>query len=655
MSLSVGNISGAHNLTKAGAGVMTLPGSNTYAGNTYVSGGTLQVTGSITGAAAGSQFYANGGAMVFDMGATGSSTFYGDGYTVAMQVGNGANGAVTLQSGTLNIATGTGDSYGSINLAVNSANTGTLTVNGGVLNVPGRILIAANSSGAVGTLTINGGAVNLGTPGVVNHNDPGQGNLWMGMGTATVNLNGGTLAVDSFYGSNTTYDTVNFNGGTLQALANNATFDTTAYAKVVQIGGAIINTAGYNITFNNPFTHQASLGVTADGGLTKLGAGMLTLSALNTYTGGTRINSGTLSFANGSLSSGTVAFTGNSTLQWYGGNTQDISSRLQINDGVTATFDTNGNSVTLGSTFLTGAAQSGAVAKVGSGLLVVGGSNTYSGGTTVSNGTLQLASSGALGTGGLTANNGTVDLASFSPTVTSLSGSAGTITVSGASNSTLTVNQAGTTTFGGSLNDGAIAKLGLVMNGNGTLDLTGASSMGIHTDVNGGVLQVDGSLSVPIINVNNGARLAGSGTINLTSDGIVYGSSVGSTFNGQLAGNGGIEVDSGSLTLTGSNGHTGNTVVYGGTLVAANGSNGSALGSGTLTLNGGTLAAGPAGGTISGLVQAGNRPHTIAPGAGLSAGQYGILNLNGGLITNASTTLSFNLGARWPAGPIAAT
>ena len=87
--------------------------------------------------------------------------------------------------------------------------------------------------------------------------------------------------------------------------------------------------------------------------------------------------------------------------------------------------------------------------KIGNGLLALAGSNAYSGGTTVSGGTLQLGNASALGTGGLTANNGTVDLASFSPTVSSLSGAAGTITNSGGSDSTLTVNQPIATTFGG--------------------------------------------------------------------------------------------------------------------------------------------------------------------------------------------------------------
>ena len=80
-------------------------------------------------------------------------------------------------------------------------------------------------------------------------------------------------------------------------------------------------------------------------------------------------------------------------------------------------------------------------------------SNGYSGGTTVTNGVLQLASSAAMGSGGLTANGGTLDLAGFSPTVTSLQGAAGTITNSSTEHAALTVNQAGTTTFGGAFSD----------------------------------------------------------------------------------------------------------------------------------------------------------------------------------------------------------
>ena len=104
---------------------------------------------------------------------------------------------------------------------------------------------------------------------------------------------------------------------------------------------------------------------------------------------------------------------------------------------------------------------------------------------------------------------------------------------------------------------------------------------------------------------------------------------------------------SGTLVLSGSNTYSGGTTISSGALEAANGGApsgaGSATGSGQVTLNGGTLAAGPAGGSIAGLVQAGSGAHSIAPGYGLVSG-YGTLNFEGGLTTSARTTLFFALG-----------
>jgi autotransporter-associated beta strand protein len=84
---------------------------------------------------------------------------------------------------------------------------------------------------------------------------------------------------------------------------------------------------------------------------------------------------------------------GHATLRWAAGNTQDISfengaSQIKIGDAVTATFDTNGNNVTLGSAFDLGSSQTAAIIKSGAGTLTLAGSNTYTGTTTVSAGTM---------------------------------------------------------------------------------------------------------------------------------------------------------------------------------------------------------------------------------------------------------------------------
>ena len=66
----------------------------------------------------------------------------------------------------------------------------------------------------------------------------------------------------------------------------------------VQLGGAIIDTTGFDVTANQPLVHPAALGATVDGGLRKNGAGTLTLLSANSYTGPTIVNGGVLQLDN---------------------------------------------------------------------------------------------------------------------------------------------------------------------------------------------------------------------------------------------------------------------------------------------------------------------------------------------------------------------
>ena len=234
-----------------------------------------------------------------------------------------------------------------------SSNARTITVNnGGTLTFAAIGLFGAHYATSVPTLAISGGTVtetgalnnpldnvNL-TSGVLTaaNNDPAWG-AWNVNGTIT--------------SSGTSLITHTMAAGEQLMLSSAGTGPQNTNINVADgiltVSTSIID--GHDNTGSFP-AHATSL--------TKQGPATLLLTQTNTYTGGTNINAGILSFANGGLgSAGTVAFTGNSTLQWYGGNTQDISSggRLLIDDGVAATFDTNGNNVTLASTILTGAAR----------------------------------------------------------------------------------------------------------------------------------------------------------------------------------------------------------------------------------------------------------------------------------------------------------
>lgn len=144
--------------------------------------------------------------------------------------------------------------------------------------------------------------------------------------------------------------------------------------------------------------------VSGSGDLIKQESGTLTLSAVNTYDGGTTVDGGLVNFASeAALGSGNITLNGGG-LQWGTGNSIDISPRLNAIGSGGATFDTNGNNVSLG-TALTG---TGPITKSGTGTLTLGATNTDHAATDVTAGTLDVT--GTL-PGAVTAESGaTVDV-----------------------------------------------------------------------------------------------------------------------------------------------------------------------------------------------------------------------------------------------------
>lgn len=116
-----------------------------------------------------------------------------------------------------------------------------------------------------------------------------SGNLYLGYNTGsngTYNLNGGTLVLHSI-SKGSGIAAFNFGGGTLQA---NSNFSTTLPMTLTGNGGnANVDTAGYTVTYSGQLS--------GSGGLNKLGSGNLSLTGINTYTGGTNINVGNLSIS----------------------------------------------------------------------------------------------------------------------------------------------------------------------------------------------------------------------------------------------------------------------------------------------------------------------------------------------------------------------
>ncbi|HZJ15310.1 MAG TPA: autotransporter-associated beta strand repeat-containing protein, partial [Chthoniobacteraceae bacterium] len=154
------------------------------------------------------------------------------------------------------------------------------------------------------------------------------------------------------------------------------------------------------------------------------------------------------------------------------------------------------------------------LAKTGPSTLVLTGTNSWSGTTTVQAGVLRVGSAEALpDSANLVISGGTVDLnnnfaASFDAGAKSLAGTAtGTLTNSDSGNlRTFTVNQSSTTEYGGAISD----NLSLVKDGTGTLTLSGALSIP-ELHVNAGVLNLNSSLASATI-TNDG------GTLNINAE-----------------------------------------------------------------------------------------------------------------------------------------
>ena len=144
------------------------------------------------------------------------------------------------------------------------------------------------------------------------------------------------------------------------------------------------------------------------------------------------------------------------------------------------------------------------MAKLGSNTLILSGSNTYTGGTTVSGGTLSITNSSALGSGGLGIGpQGVCDLNAQNCVFPSLSGSAGgmltdlSTTATGTTTVTVSSTSSGCSNYGGTICDGSSRTLSLLVSGSGMLTLSGSNTYSGGTTVSGGTLDFAGPATSP--------------------------------------------------------------------------------------------------------------------------------------------------------------
>ena len=183
----------------------------------------------------------------------------------------------------------------------------------------------------------------------------------------------------------------------------------------------------------------------------------------------------------------------------------DGGADIRADSGVTATLDLvlSGN---------------GSLSKTGAGTVILLGSNTYTGGTEIYDGRLQLGADNRLvNTGDLTVNGGTFDLNNFDQTVANLSGVGGVIDTGDTGDATLTINQTVDATYAGDFaghTDTTFSEV-LVKNGSATLTLSGTSTQtGLgRMIINEGRLAVSGGNAI-----GDSFLVTGAGELELLSD-----------------------------------------------------------------------------------------------------------------------------------------
>jgi len=252
------------------------------------------------------------------------------------------------------------------------------------------------------------------------------------------------------------------------------------------------------LNFNHTATNYVFAPAISGAGSVNVLSGTTILTGTNTYIGGTTIAAGTLAVGadnNLGAAAGGIAFTGAGTLQFL----SSFTTGRAVTLNATGTFDTQANTDALAGVI----SGPGGLTKAGSGILALNAANTYTGPTTINAGTLQTGVANALSTATAVtvASGATFNLNSFNQSIGSLAGG-GNVAL-GAANLT-TGNDGTSTTFSGAIGGTG----GLTKVGGGAFTLTGASTYSGPTNINAGILNVNGSLASTVFLNSGGTRWA---------------------------------------------------------------------------------------------------------------------------------------------------
>ncbi len=549
-------------LTKTGAGNLALAATNSYDGVTTLNAGTLTVSyltdlGADSGLGRSNIAFV-GGALRYD----GPSVSVNRGGTLT------ASSVIDIVSGNLDLS---GVIRGNQN-TLTKTGAGTLTLSGtgdndslwvGVSN--GVVVLnktAPNARIAAVRFIANGGTIQL----AGNNGDQIYGGAGYGITNlnGTLDMNGRNESISGFWGGSSGLVTNTSSTNSLLTVGENN--DSGNFAGVIadnialtKIGAGTLTLSGPNtytgITLVNTgfvvITHGSALGdtvagtVVSNGAMVLLSGGITVAEPISLNGDGTPLYSGALRSTGGDNTwSGLITLPSNARINATSGSLNitggvlGTNRQLVINASTGATISFTGNPVLLGSggVFYTDAG----------GLTVLGvASNTWSR-TLVAQGTLRLdvanalPSAGTLELGVSYQPGATVDLNGFDQTVAQLKSivtNAGVRTITSATPATLTVDQTAATTFDGQLT-GALT---LIKANTGILTLTRTNTHTGNTLINGGTLAFGAGAAAPNtarFELQAGAVLdvTGMGGLTLASGQELKGS--GAVLGGVAAGNG---------------------------------------------------------------------------------------------------------------------
>jgi T5SS/PEP-CTERM-associated repeat protein/autotransporter-associated beta strand protein len=557
-SLFVGHTSRGNSLVVSNGGKVA--NADLFIGYTNVAtNNSVQVTG--TGSLltnSGNMYVGAGSQSIYSIAPHGgyNSLTIADGGTAASVDGfigyaNFASYNTVLVTGTNSLWTNSRDLY----VGFSGRGNRLVITNGGEVFAGGNLVISAQA-GATNTfffdnptnrVSVGGGRLVV-TNGQINVGAATPGALY---------ITGGTVEAKTLTATNGTNSVIAFNGGAINSSAtaiNNGTNFTigdtgSGAAFTARVG---THTFASDLVVGNAGSSNSL--VITNGGEVFIGTNMVLSAQAGASNNSMSISSGRLVVTNGTLEIGRA---GSGTLNIHGGTVEAPSIVVASQAGSSGTlnigrFGTNDSAGTISAATIafgagTGVVNfnqsnavtitsvisgAGTVRQLGSGTTILSASNTYTGGTTISSGTLELNNTGSV---------------------------AGSIT----NNATLSLNRTNTLTLTNLVSGtGALSK-----SGTGTVILAGANTYSGNTTISAGTLQINAGGSVS----NSATTLVGSGGAGtLSISGGTYSNT--SVSIGHSGGTGILNLNSGSLSAQ-------NLAVSGNGAVA-----------GTLNLNGGTMA-----------------------------------------------------------------